>query len=104
MEISSLFFLFPILLYISFLSQFIIQPEDAGEGTLHEQILRWFHDSPSPEAHYSIHRVAHIGHILFDKKIGQWYEPTLTCLIFQVIIYLFIYYMSVSPISVPDIC
>ena len=63
----------------------VVQPEDAEEGSLHEQIVRWFLDSPAPEAHYSVHRVCHLGRVLFKKKIGQWYEPTITCLVFQVL-------------------
>lgn len=39
------------------------------------QILTWFFDSPSPEAPFSVHRMALAGKEL-GKDVGQWFGPS----------------------------
>ena len=53
-------------------------------GTLHDQIVRWFRDSPVPDALFSIQRVCHIANVAFGKKIGSWMEPSVMARVFQV--------------------
>lgn len=57
------------------------EPEEA----LHQQIIRWFGDSPSPLAPYSIHNVARLG-ARFNKKIGECFEPSQVARCFKILV------------------
>jgi hypothetical protein len=53
-------------------------------GAPHDEVIRWFSDSGEGFAHYSLHRVCYIGLYVFNRDIGQWFEPSLMARIFQV--------------------
>jgi Peptidase family C54 len=48
---------------------------DDAATSLHSQIIRWFADTPSPLAPYSLHNVAMLG-ARFNTKVGECFEPT----------------------------
>ncbi|KAJ1820922.1 hypothetical protein LPJ75_000833 [Coemansia sp. RSA 2598] len=48
----------------------------ASERVRHGRIIEWFHDSDSPKAFYSIHRMARTATAM-DKRIGDWLGPSI---------------------------
>ena len=50
-------------------------PVHTADYATYVQILTWFFDSPSPEAPFSVHRMALAGKEL-GKDVGQWFGPS----------------------------
>ncbi|KAJ2883104.1 hypothetical protein FB639_002244 [Coemansia asiatica] len=48
----------------------------ASERVRHSRIIEWFHDSDSPKAFYSLHRMARTATAM-DKRIGDWLGPSI---------------------------
>ncbi|KAF8054328.1 peptidase family C54-domain-containing protein [Lyophyllum atratum] len=51
------------------------QPLHTADYATYVQILTWFFDTPSPEAPFSVHRMALAGKEL-GKDVGQWFGPS----------------------------
>ena len=62
-----------------------MQGADIAEFSMHLQLIRWFGDSPSPLAPYSIHNVTRLG-ARFNKKIGECFEPSQVARCFKILV------------------
>ncbi|KAF8062502.1 peptidase family C54-domain-containing protein [Lyophyllum atratum] len=51
------------------------QPLHTADYATYVQVLTWFFDTPSPEAPFSVHRMALAGKEL-GKDVGQWFGPS----------------------------
>lgn len=51
------------------------EPVPTPDYATYVQIVSWFFDSPSPEAPFSVHRMALAGKDL-GKDVGQWFGPS----------------------------
>jgi Peptidase family C54 len=50
-------------------------PVHTADYATYVQIITWFLDTPSPEAPFSVHRMALAGKEL-GKEVGQWFGPS----------------------------
>ncbi len=50
-------------------------PVYTADYATYVQIVTWFLDTPSPEAPFSVHRMALAGKEL-GKDVGQWFGPS----------------------------
>src|ERR1700728_1548019 len=50
-------------------------PVNTADYATYVQIVSWFFDTPSPQAPFSIHRMALAGKEL-GKDVGQWFGPS----------------------------
>ncbi|XP_068248587.1 cysteine protease ATG4D-like [Palaemon carinicauda] len=55
---------------------------DGLEEKIHQRIVEWLGDSPSPQCPLSLHNLVHFGNKL-GKKAGDWYGPASVAYIFK---------------------
>ncbi|XP_066965957.1 cysteine protease ATG4D-like [Macrobrachium rosenbergii] len=55
---------------------------EGPEEKIHQRIVQWLGDSPSPQCPLSLHNLVHFGNKL-GKKAGDWYGPASVAYIFK---------------------
>eukprot|EP00013_Stygamoeba_regulata_P000554 CAMPEP_0177633922 /NCGR_PEP_ID=MMETSP0447-20121125/3096_1 /TAXON_ID=0 /ORGANISM="Stygamoeba regulata, Strain BSH-02190019" /LENGTH=429 /DNA_ID=CAMNT_0019135615 /DNA_START=145 /DNA_END=1431 /DNA_ORIENTATION=+ len=73
------------------------RPSQDSSRLVHDQVVRWFLDSPDPTSTpFSLHHVVGFAQLKYKSKAGEWFGPTPVCRSLRALVC----YVSPSPLTI----